>query len=710
MRRDQVFITIIVALLIFLCVTLYVGIIDSGKGSAFEGNWSVSLNNVSTMWGWGIYADDDGTFYTASGDCLYAIENDGTIRWKAAIESDGYINSSQYILYQADHVGNRLYAIVTADPSTGTRTTNRGLLLAISDSGVVLWQAQINDIFGGSIVQLLTAGGQIYIYDSQNSSSISVYGRDGSLAWIAKNAYFAPALNPDGTLYVTNSTNPGIDNPTIQWAMRLDAYYPNGTLYWSINGDDFSSNPMLYYHDDRIYIAHNGGVTALWDNGTPLWSITYGGSVDFLGFGSSDQIYLDILDYDGRSIITVSPDGNMSKMNTTSADLFNIKGVSGNTFYNVAEQPAGNSESAGLESYNISAYSMDNGSLLWDYVVVQDNPRTFVINSSNTGNILWSYDQDTVTKMNYVDPWFWYQTQNVTGGTLFNSSRSDYNLVSSGNMLYFSYWEYSYEYPPFYNMTNCTYAGGVCAIDDNGNLLWYKETDSYVIAMTARNGTVYYYVNGGRFSAAKVDMAATGLLVAVAYIIIRFFMLGSVTRARTRLDRNENRVRVLNFVTRSPGATLYEISRGTGMNVGTVRYHLFILTVNHRIKGSLEGKKYVRYFVNCGAYTVDEMAILALLRREPIGRLLDAMIACPGLTNREMARVSGLPESLTSRYLRELADEGIAEKRRQENGRLSYVLLDRYKEAIVNVRNRNDQEWHRHPDTIDSRSACPMEL
>ena len=132
-------------------------------------------------------------------------------------------------------------------------------------------------------------------------------------------------------------------------------------------------------------------------------------------------------------------------------------------------------------------------------------------------------------------------------------------------------------------MSKCTYAGGVYALDKNGSLLWYKPTDSSLTAMKASNGTIFYGTNDGKIYAATQNTAVGLALAASFYLFIRFLLAGAVTRARGRIDSNENRNTVLKFITNNPGVSLYDISKSLKINMGTVRYHLMILGINHRI-------------------------------------------------------------------------------------------------------------------------------
>ena len=72
-------------------------------------------------------------------------------------------------------------------------------------------------------------------------------------------------------------------------------------------------------------------------------------------------------------------------------------------------------------------------------------------------------------------------------------------------------------------------------------------------------------------------MVAGIAFAAIVYLFFRCFVLGTVTRARSRLDKNKNRKAVLQFIVDTPGATAVDVARAQKMEPGHIRYHLLIL-------------------------------------------------------------------------------------------------------------------------------------
>ena len=139
--------------------------------------------------------------------------------------------------------------------------------------------------------------------------------------------------------------------------------------------------------------------------------------------------------------------------------------------------------------------------------------------------------------------------------------------------------------------------------------------------------------------------------------------MGAIARAHSRINKNVNRNAVYGFVEKNPGSTMYEISRGLGMNLGTVRYHTFILGMNHRIVPYKDDGKYIRYFTNSNSYSAEDQLIVSLMRREAMGKVLAYMLTQAAASNSEMARELGIQESIVSRCIKELIRKGCHRER-----------------------------------------------
>jgi|AGTN01.2.fsa_nt_gi Uncharacterized protein conserved in archaea len=120
------------------------------------------------------------------------------------------------------------------------------------------------------------------------------------------------------------------------------------------------------------------------------------------------------------------------------------------------------------------------------------------------------------------------------------------------------------------------------------------------------------------------------------------------------------------------------------INIGTLRYHLMILTLNHRVVPYNDGPRLVRYFVNKGSYSQDQMMIISLLKRDPPSRLINAMVGKPALTGSQISAGSGLSYSDINRYLKELTAKGVVIKEPTDSDRYQYRLAQEYEDYIAN--------------------------
>lgn len=156
-----------------------------------------------------------------------------------------------------------------------------------------------------------------------------------------------------------------------------------------------------------------------------------------------------------------------------------------------------------------------------------------------------------------------------------------------------------------------------------------------------------------------------------------------VARARDQVHRNENRNAILKFIADNPGSKSLDISRLLGMNLGTLRYHLMILSVNHLVVAYQDGAKHIRYFTNNGSYTKDQMKIISLLKREPTSKLIGALIGKTGMTNAKISKASGLQYSDVNRYLKELMAKGIVIRESLGDEKYQYRIATGVEELIT---------------------------
>jgi len=222
----------------------------------------------------------DGTIYVGAYECrLYAINPNGTLKW--SFPGDGSFHSSPAIgndgtIYAAG--GGHLYAI-NAD---GTERWRRGGLPGAS--------AFHSPAIG--------ADGTIYVGTVEEKTLFAI-NPNGTLRWsLATGAAVlcSPAIGPDGTIYVHSVPAFYEGGPANVYAIN-----PNGTQKWRFttsivpptHWDPASSSPAVG-GDGTIYVgSHDGHLHAINPNGTLKWSHHIGGPViSSPAIGADGTIYV----------------------------------------------------------------------------------------------------------------------------------------------------------------------------------------------------------------------------------------------------------------------------------------------------------------------------------------------------------------------------------------------------------------------------------
>ena len=624
--------------------------------------------------------------------------------------------------------------------NVGTAATgvSKEKVIAIRD-GHAIWERPLSgDVArSGSLADasLEVVGDRLYAY---RSYSLSVFGTNGTLLFDIGNVSDPPSVDPEGNVYVTevtdgpevltvNDYNVGPQSMKIPMpSNQIASYSPNGTRRWeaSINGTptrqvvDRKAVPdgcdLPLYNDGRLYVPLEHGMAALDTDGKALWNVSIDDNVSLLAtmpFGPDGTAYMVPDSKQGYWMskagvfYAINPDGNVSVIKTEGLDLYLMAVSQGTGYYGQSWGQEDSTQDVGsLLDVNITALDLREGSIRWNLTIAPAKITTVVADRQNVLRLFPAqnqgynsifYTEDHPELLDRID-------------LIYLVEKSSWvNVLAGGNVVYVGYYLLSYEYPEGYGngyaytslhnslyspygypallgRSRICYASGVAALDVDGNILWNRPLDSMLTSMAAGNRTFYFGTQDGGLSAVRSEVAVGFTLTAALYLFFRFFLVGAVSRARSRINDNENRNRVLKLIKAQPGNTMYEIARLLAMNAGTVRYHLLILGLNHRIATFRDGK-YVRYFGNSGAYTEEERAIIALLRRDWARGLLAALLERDGMSNVELSRALGVTEPAVSGYMRELAGKGIVIRDVSSGGSILYSIRGDYKEKLARV-------------------------
>ncbi len=453
----------------------------------------------------------------------------------------------------------------------------------------------------------------------------------------------------------------------------VDAYDQDGQRLWSqdightavrefVSEEEWAKyGAMPLYVNNTLYVPFKNGIAALDTDGRLKWSheVTGGTFVYFekMPADSRGNIYLKRLDpaHDPVYLVTVGPDGReYHDAWAYQQTNYGLYGFYVNSSYAYLEDLSQDQYLDSLYMYYLSMYSgprplAGNDGAVYAYTsynamdeqtfgrimaTKQFKEGTVTAYDVKTGASLWDFavpDEDrhrlTINASNYHEALRETPVLSVSAPYAYTGAREQKAIKAypGNNAVYLSYYYAIYEEPVFGNDSPCLYVNAIYALDNNGKLIWKMPMSGYVTDMATGNSTIYYQMDNGRIGGSKVNVAAGIAFAAMAYLFLRFFMVGTVARARGRLHKNENRNAVLRYVADNPGATATDMAKDLDANMGTIRYHLFILAMNHKVVTYKADNKYLRYFTNAGTYSKEEQSLLSLMRREPLRRTLHAI-------------------------------------------------------------------------------------
>ncbi|MCK4415887.1 MAG: PQQ-binding-like beta-propeller repeat protein, partial [Thermoplasmatales archaeon] len=278
---------------------------------------------------------EDGTIYVGGSyeklnEYLYAINPDGTMKWKyradgfiwlmcPAIAEDGtiYFGSWDDHLHAVNPNGTRKWRFdadcdIVSDPVIGGDGTiyfgtmwclgKGGKIFAVNPDGTKKWHYKT----GGHIVSDPAIGDDGTIYIGSDDRYLYAMNSNGTLRWRFKTGDWVgapPSIADDGTVYISSYDD------------YLYALYPNGTLRWKTEiwyGSD--TNPSIGL-DGTIYICSSSKLFAINPDGSIKWEFKLGGGVmrSSSAICADGIIYtgIEIGDMKGGEIVAVNPDGTL---------------------------------------------------------------------------------------------------------------------------------------------------------------------------------------------------------------------------------------------------------------------------------------------------------------------------------------------------------------------------------------------------------------
>jgi len=572
-------------------------------------------------------------------------------------------------------------------------------LIAVTPDGKIEWARTFTDNIAVEDRSHVEAqNGKIYLYHDYNES---VFDTSGNLLFTINNVADPVSVDEAGYIYAmpavkgTLASMPtALDGEYFDYRIPsnlIEKYGPDGKLVWQKTLSENATQPYFspavwndkigipLYMNGMLYVPVESGIIALNKDGVSEWTKKLDDAYSLfylMPMDSKGDLYLYVQHSYERyhdsnvTVVAIKPDGSeLGQVDIGPVDL--VLASDGVLYIDgkpLADRQATNFSPDSLDKAWVNAYDMTQGKYIWNFTTPIGNMRTITVNATNALTLFPDYGKSGTP----------------AGSMPYSNSLTQ--IIPAGNLTYIYLRTAAWDEPVVYNKSTYTYYSALYAVDMDGKLVWQKPMDLFVTAAAANNSTIYYGTNGGGITFSTIDVVA-GLAIAGSILLFfKFFLLGSVTRARSKIDKNDNRNRVYLFIAEHPGSTLYEMAKEMKMNIGTLRYHLMILGLNHRIVSYNDDSKFVRYFTNSNTYSKDDQMVISLIHREPVARILKAILEKGEITNSELCIMLGLPESAASKYLAELSRKGILIKTPELSARASYSIKPEHLDRVSNAK------------------------
>lgn len=135
---------------------------------------------------------------------------------------------------------------------------------------------------------------------------------------------------------------------------------------------------------------------------------------------------------------------------------------------------------------------------------------------------------------------------------------------------------------------------------------------------------------------------------------------------RDRLLDNESRDRIFQAIRNNPGINLSQIHRLADLGWGVTVYHLKMMEKNGLVFAETSARDKC-FFENDPKFRALRTAISAIANRESAQRIAEAVVAHPGLSQRDLIGATGLTQRTVSYYVSRLTRQDLLETTRDGN-------------------------------------------
>jgi predicted transcriptional regulator len=126
---------------------------------------------------------------------------------------------------------------------------------------------------------------------------------------------------------------------------------------------------------------------------------------------------------------------------------------------------------------------------------------------------------------------------------------------------------------------------------------------------------------------------------------------------RNVLDQ-EVRSKIYDHIKENPGVHYSAIANETGINRGTLRYHLKMLQMHDNVR-VFHGTGYTRYFENNMKFNEYDQKVLHHLRNDTSKKILEVLVKNPDVSRKDIADAVGVSAPSVSWYMKHLCEDGI---------------------------------------------------
>jgi outer membrane protein assembly factor BamB len=259
----------------------------------------------------------DGTIYVVGYRNLFAINPDGTEKWRfrtlygtipvsSAIGANGtiYFQDENSELYAINPDGTEKWHIHTrlrtCSPSIGADGTiylsSTSRLLAVNPDGTVKWEFQTE--LSSEDPNYASIGADGTIYFCSGDDKLYAVNPDGTEKWHLEAGYvtYPPSIGADGTIYFSS------------WDGKLYAVNPDGTVKWEFQtGHCCYTSPSMGADGTIYFCSGDQRLYAINPNGTEKWSFLTGDQIGCSpAIGADGTIYFTSRD---ERLYAINPDG-----------------------------------------------------------------------------------------------------------------------------------------------------------------------------------------------------------------------------------------------------------------------------------------------------------------------------------------------------------------------------------------------------------------